>query len=89
MVKEKKGEKNPYPYPIADLNIAEQSFCVQVGVDFYIMDGVMVFPPEIINDVRDAIVKELRDMLENGTEEEKNDARYAFASFYVVPLRVH
>lgn len=89
MLKEKKGEKNPYPFSITDLNIAEEGFVIQVGHNLYTMDDIMVFPPEIINQVREAVVKELRDMLKTGTDEEKEDALYAFSRFYIHPLRVH
>jgi len=89
MSKKKNGEKNPYRYSATDLRIAEQGFWIQIGTEVYISDGIIVFPPEIIEQVSKAVLKELRNILDNGADEEKDSAMLALASFYIHPLRVH
>lgn len=85
----KKKENNPYPYDLKDLREAEQDFVIQLGTDFYVANGIMFFPSDMVQEVYDIILAELREAIKEGTEEEKQDALWAISRFHVHPLRIH
>ena len=90
MIMEKdEEENNPYPYPLRDLRAAERNYCIQVGHELYVLDNTMVFSADTIKDVEQAALSEILDMLKNGTEDEKNDARFYIANFHVHAIRIH
>jgi len=85
----KKDPKNPYPYDLKDLREAEKDFVIQLGTDFYVANGVMFFPDDMVKEVYDIILSELREAIKEGTEEEKSDAMWAISRFHIHPLRIH
>lgn len=87
-----KKEKSPYgEHTVEDVLKAEAgNYYIQLGDDMFISEsGKLAFRKEKAEFFYDRIMEGLRDMKDNGSEEEKEDAHQMLLHIRIYPLRIH
>ena len=88
----KKREKSPYgEISVKEVMKAEDNtFYIQLGDDMFCSEsGKLAFKKDKAEFFYDRIMEGLRDMRNNGSEEEKEDAHMMLLHIRIYPLRIH
>ena len=86
----KKSIKNPFVgFSVEQVMIAEScSYAIQVGNDFYIHDGQLVFSKKTAQTLYNKILAQVVDKIYNGDKKQKAHAHRIMATLKVMPLRI-
>lgn len=84
-------EKSPYgKFSIEQVARAEAfTFIIQIGKELYSEGEFYAFTKDRIDYHAHVILTKLRDMIKNGSQEEKTDALRNIWNFRILPLRIH
>lgn len=88
----KKPEKSPYgEYTVEEIMATEEGhYYIQIGDGMFESDsGKVAFPKERAEHFYMSVLQGLKDMKENGSIEEIEEANKCLLNFRIIPLRFH
>ena len=92
MPSQKKQEKSPYKDHTVEevMQVEAGAYYIQIGDSMFESDsGKLAFSKERAEHFYGVAMEALRDMRDNGNEEEKEDALTCLLNFRIIPLRFH
>lgn len=83
--------KSPFKgFTVAEINKAERnSYVLQIGNDFYSVDGDMVFTANQVEKYYDNLMVNILHTLDSGNEKQRIAAMKCLSRLHILPLRLH